>query len=432
MSAPPISLAPDMPDLPAVVSPARAMHECPVRVTDSASTGGPEATDCLPCHDECTPSTDPCDHLGITPCPPSTNPCNYVDCNPDPGQECQTVYDAVDAILADLPVYVTSTVSQCVPSTDACNYVDCRIINGFLYGGGSGDFESNENKVCDAGDPGWLSDQDGDLEIDCLDNDNDGDLLTDELEYKNSWYDMNNPFTDGVVRDDWDVAPGTTDYELAGVDMPAIDLGDSGCDPGILGSSESEPADPYIRHHDDGETTLRVKFGANSSAGFTAESQTLLADPWTREDGEHPDSASKEPFDPEWVLDSADRAAVGPGAVSSNRYSLHHNVSAYGVDQAGEEPAIQLTFGLQDHDHDQGDEEEIDLADGAPLDAEWTYELREQNKESDPKTTNWTDPDGTCFAMVKGQFDDIVPQTTNDIAGYRAVNPHKMIYADTV
>lgn len=425
---PAVSLAPDASDLPGVAPSARARNvsDATTPVTENLTTTTSHCNGYIVIEDpindalalaECLVN----DVLGLVPPVPCVDescpdPCNSVNC---PEIYCvdKACPDPCNSVPCGPP-----------PVPDYCNYIDCRIIDGFLYGGGTGDFEANENKVCDAGDPLWFSDQDGDGEFDCFDNDNDGDLLTDELEYKTKPYNMNNPTTDGFIRDDWDIAPGTTDYELAGVDMPKIDLADSGCD-GV----GSEPADPYIRHINHGtdneETTLKVFHGANYSGGFDMASDTLLEDPegWSKDNHIH--SHDTEPFDPSWTLDGLNDVAVGPGAFDNHRYSLPHNVSLYNVDAAGEEPAIGLTFGLNDHDgHEGGGEEEIDLADGAALNAEFTYELRTESEELKP----WTNPDATCFAKVRAVFDDIVPRTTNDIAVHRAANPHQMIYTDTV
>lgn len=94
-TVPTISLAPDLPDLPAVATSAEATHECPIRILPTGTSSDPLA--CNPCgHEDCVPSTDPCDH---------------VNCDQDPGKECQKIYD----MLAEFGLYGGSSVTECIP-----------------------------------------------------------------------------------------------------------------------------------------------------------------------------------------------------------------------------------------------------------------------------------------------------------------------------
>lgn len=314
---------------------------------------------------------------------------------------------------------ICEQVEDCLPclGSDTCDPCDGDPLQECLQPR----YDENENEICGPHEPAWLQDTDGDGELDCLDNDDDGDYLTDKLEDQHLFYAQKQADNDGDgVVDSYDLLPDNRNPKVAGIDVPTLDLGDTGCDgPG------SEPADPFV-------TTFHVWFGhVDPKDGVQQETKTMLAKPtgWTKE--HHLHNRPKDAMDPGWSLKSRDAAMVGPGAIDEGKYTLPHDVRAFGIDDEGDAPAIGLAVGLQDHDgHAGGGEETIDLEAGDDTEAAWTYELGrsgEIGSETIPK--GGTDE---CHADIKGAFDDLVPTDAIPIAAYHADHPGEMIYTDTV
>lgn len=107
-------------------------------------------------------------------------------------------------------------------------------------------FFANGNHQCSPFDPGFIADPDNDDTVNCFDDDDDGDRLTDEYEFKYQGYNERNKDTDGdSVLDSLDLCPslssGCRTTILASVyHLKTPDV----CD---VNTGADERADPYVQ-----------------------------------------------------------------------------------------------------------------------------------------------------------------------------------------
>lgn len=286
------------------------------------------------------------------------------------------------------------------------------------------DYDDDENRICEDGDTGFVTDTDGDGEMDCFDNDNDGDWLTDKKEDQEAIYNRDLWDTDGGstgdgdgIPDAWDVAPTGADLPLAQPDVPWYDLSDDGtCD-----GSFSEPGDPWVYH-------FRVWLGHKKSDGtLSKENPTPLAPPsgWTKDNHghSHPTGREKTGWTPE-----ENEGTSGIGSVDDGDYTLPSNVTGYGVTDDDDQPSIGIEVAMRDHDgHEGGGEEDMDHWNGPQLKAKWDYQLADGGID-----TSWTSPDAECNAAFKASFEDPINVDALAVSTYHADHPQTMIYSDTV
>lgn len=275
---------------------------------------------------------------------------------------------------------------------------------GIPDGGGiwAGGYDADENKRCGIVNLGWVTDTDGDDVVDCLDNDDDGDKLTDEYEGTFRGYDFQDRNHDGDRSSNGDSLPDPYDIrpDLPGASkwsISARDYNGDGCDVG------SKP-DPYLG-------TFKAKLRSTETVDLAIPSG------WQRDD--HVDDRAAGDVSDLTVNSRPDE----PSLVTSGEYDLYDDIRQYGTTPSGEAPRLVLIASLIDHDVDNDDTMDLDP------DADETVYRAEVNLMED-EDSKQSSGDG-CRGRLKFSFENNVWKRWVCTAVHHALHPEEMIYTDT-
>lgn len=275
---------------------------------------------------------------------------------------------------------------------------------------GSQDYEDNGNKKCTLQEELEGKDTDGDGTPDCDDPDDDGDLLTDELEDRHSdLYDPLNPDRDGDgILDVADLVPNTNDGAL--VEIIAKVYSSGNCDGG---QGTKNDADPYIR-----DTELYVNIGAGGKI------ELEIPTGWS--EGVHVEERAEDSV-ADLIFNSKD-----PGKLTAGILDLPDDIFQWPHTNVEEIPEITFTIGLIDHDVVNDDR--MDLEEGTETKAIFEVPMTINDdiffdKQGDE---DHGDEGGICSARIGFDFDDTLEGFPIDLAVYHRVNPNELIGMGTI
>lgn len=304
-----------------------------------------------------------------------------------------------------LTVTLTGGVAAGCDAPDTQTRVDERGCDGGPSGGGllwAGGYDPNENKRCGIANPGWVTDTDGDGTVDCLDNDDDGDMLTDRYEEVFRGYDFQDRDHDGDAPSDGDGIPDSYDIrpDLPGEStwsISARDYNGDGCDIG------TKP-DPYLG-------TFKVKLRSTETVDLTIPSG------WHRD--AHVDNRAAGDVSDLTIDSPSDE----PTEVESGEYDLYDDIRQYGTTPEGKAPRLVLVASLIDHDVDNDDTMDLD-----PDAGETMYRAEVNLMENEDIRENVGDG---CRGKLKFSFENSIWRRWVCTAVHHANHPEETIYTDT-
>lgn len=283
--------------------------------------------------------------------------------------------------------------------------------------GNSGDtYEDDENLVCDDADAlGWLADTDDDGTVNCRDNDDDGDGLTDKLERIHpSVYDHENAYQTQDIDNDnnidgKDIAPAAQWGAFAFLGATIYDRPNGGCnDPTFR-----EWPDPVI-------TELKLDYGAGEESladnGYGIEGWKWGSSPDDHRDDRGTNDVGDLKIDDGDPFNGGNNKDVRWDDDEGHAvFDLHDSIHGYDNLAAGERPHVDLTIGMKDHDSfdENHNGDRMDLTDGAGVFATLSYPLINDipiDAEDEPPYEASDKGTASCWGEIGFVFGDTAPE----------------------